>query len=221
MSVGCYLIVHPKGVMVWDVGVVPDSAFKGDGPATKLYATATKTLKSQMSAAGYTAADVKYLALSHYHWDHIANAAEFSKATWLVEKVEHETLFGPTPPERVSPESYMVLKNSKTMYMKDADNDIFGDGTVVIKPSYGHTPGHQVLLVKLAKFGPVVLAGDLYHYPEEVTTGKIPLGDYNKDRTRESRKNLDDFLKTTGAKLWIQHDIAHFATLKKSPEFYE
>jgi N-acyl homoserine lactone hydrolase len=221
-SVGCYLVAHPKGVMVWDVGVVPDSTFKGDGPGVKFYGSAAKTMKSQMAAAGYTAADVNYLALSHYHWDHMGNAADFAKSTWLVERIEHDTLFGPTPPERLTPDQYVPLAKSKTIFVKPStDYDVFGDGTVVIKPAYGHTPGHMVLAVKLAKFGPVVLSGDLYHYPEEVTTGKVPHIDYNKDRTRDARKAVDDYIKTTGAKLWIQHDLDHFATLKKAPEFYE
>ena len=176
-SVGCYLIAHPKGVLVWDVGVVPDSLFKNDGkPAVKFYATATKSLKSQMAAAGYTAGDVNYLAPSHYHWDHMGNAADFAKSTLLIERVEHTTLFGPTPPERLSPEQYMPLKTSKTVFLPNGDYDVFGDGTVVIKPAYGHTPGHNVLYVKLAKTGPIVLSGDLYHYPEEVTTTKTARG---------------------------------------------
>ncbi|MEO5922802.1 MAG: N-acyl homoserine lactonase family protein [Bryobacteraceae bacterium] len=221
-SVGCYLIVHPKGVVIWDVGAVPDTHFKNDGqPATNFYATATKSLTSQMSAAGYTLADVNYLALSHYHWDHIGNAALFAKSTWLVERIEHDTLYGPTPPERTTPDQYMPLAKSKTVYLPNRDYDIFGDGTVIIKPAYGHTPGHNVLFVKLPKTGPIILSGDLYHYPEEITTGVVPHIDYNKDRTREARKAVDDLMKRTGAKLWVQHDLVQFQTLKKSPEFYE
>jgi N-acyl homoserine lactone hydrolase len=221
-SVGCYLIVHPKGVLIWDVGVVPDSMFKNDGqPGTKFYGTATKTLTSQMAAAGYTPADVNYFVLSHYHWDHIGNAALFAKSTWLVERIEHDTLFGPAPPERVTPDQYQPLAKSKTVYLPNRDYDVFGDGAVVIKPAYGHTPGHNVLVVKLPKTGTVVLSGDLYHYPEEVTTGVVPHIDYNKDRTREARKAVDDLLKATHGQLWIQHDLVQFQTLKKSPAFYE
>jgi len=219
-SVGCYLIAHPKGVMIWDVGVVPDSMFK-NGQGVKAYATSTKTLTSQMAAAGYTPADVNYFVLSHYHWDHIGNAALFAKSTWLVERIEHDTLFGPTPPERITPDQYQPLAKSKTVYLPNRDYDVFGDGTVIIKPAYGHTPGHNVLVVKLAKTGTVVLSGDLYHYPEEVTTGKVPHIDYNKDRTRDAREAVTKLLKSTGGKLWIQHDLVQFQTLKKAPDFYE
>jgi N-acyl homoserine lactone hydrolase len=220
-SVGCYLIAHPKGVVLWDAGVVPDTMFPAGGPGVKFYGTAAKTLKAQMASAGYTAADVKYLVLSHYHWDHMGNAAEFAKATWMVERIEHDTLFGPTPPERLSPDQYLPLKKAKTVYLPNRDYDIFGDGTVVIKPAYGHTPGHNVLAVKLAQTGTIVLSGDLYHYPEEVATGVVPHIDYNKDRTREARKAVDDFMKAVGGKMWIQHDLVQFLTLKKAPEYYQ
>jgi N-acyl homoserine lactone hydrolase len=222
LSVGCYLIVHPKGTLMWDVGVVPDSFFDASGqPAVKEYATATKPLKAQMADAGYKPEDIKFLALSHYHWDHIANANDFAKATWLMRQVEKDTLFGPNPPERTSPDEYSDLYNSKSVDLKTGDYDVFGDGTVVIKPAFGHTPGHQVLFVKLKKTGPVLLSGDLYHYPEEITTGRIPMGDLDKEQTRQSRIAIAAFLKKTGAHLWIQHDLAAFSQLKKAPAWYE
>ena len=222
LSVGCYLIVHPKGTLMWDVGVIPDAAFPADGkPATKLYATATKTLKSQVASTGHNPDDITYLAMSHSHWDHLANANEFAHSIWLVRPVERNILFGPNPPERSTPDEYNALKDSKTVSLPEGDYDVFGDGTVVIKPAYGHTPGHSVLFVKLAKTGPVVLSGDLYHYPEEVTADRYPSNEFNKDQTRQSRLAIQAFLKQSGAKLWIQHDYAAFQKLKKAPGYYE
>ena len=98
---------------------------------------------------------------------------------------------------------------------------MFGDGTVVIKFTPGHTPGHQVLSLKLAKTGRVVLAGDLYHYPEERTLGRIPTFDDNQEQTAKTRIALDAFLKTNNAQLWIQHDFAANAKLKKAPQYYD
>lgn len=222
LSVGCYLIAHPKGTLMWDVGVIPDSTFPSDGqPATKLYATATKTLKAQLSQAGYNPNDITYLAMSHSHWDHLANANEFAHSTWLVRPIERNILFGPNPPERSTPDEYNALKDSKTVSLPEGDYDVFGDGSVIIKPAYGHTPGHSVLYVKLAKTGPVVLSGDLYHYPEEVTADRYPINEFNKDQTHQSRIAIQAFLKQSGAKLWIQHDYAAFQKLKKAPGFYE
>jgi N-acyl homoserine lactone hydrolase len=222
LSVGCYLIAHPKGTLMWDAGVIPDKAFPGNGaPATKLYAIVTKPLKPQLAAAGYKPEDITYLALSHAHWDHLANANDFAGATWLVRPVERAILFGANPPERSTPDEYDALKNSKSVSLPEGDYDVFGDGSVVIKPAYGHTPGHSVLYVKLARTGPVMLSGDLYHYPEEVTFDRYPTNEFSKEQSHQSRVAIQAFLKQSGAKLWIQHDIAAFEKLKKAPGYYE
>jgi len=221
LSVGCYLIVHPKGAMIWDTGVVPDSTFKADGsPATKEYATATVPLKTQLAKIGYEPVDVKYLALSHSHWDHVGNASEFAASTWLVTKVERDALFSSSLPPRTDASMFAPLKDTKTVMLPEADYDVFGDGSVVIKPTPGHTPGHRVLFLKLAKTGPIVLSGDLYHYPEEVNGNRIMQGDV-VEQTAASRASLQAFLKQSGAKLWIQHDLDGFRKLKKAPEFYQ
>ncbi len=101
LSVGCYLIVHPQGTLMWDVGAVPDSALKpGEKSALEGYATITETLKSQMEKIGYEPSDIEYLAFSHYHYDHIANANQFASATWLVRKVERDAMFAAKPPDK-------------------------------------------------------------------------------------------------------------------------
>ena len=92
---------------------------------------------------------------------------------------------------------------------------------VVIKLANGHTPGHQVLYVRLAKTGGVVLSGDLYHYPEERTLNRLPTSDVDQEQTRASRVALDEFLKKTGAALWIQHDFNGMAKIRKAPQYYE
>jgi glyoxylase-like metal-dependent hydrolase (beta-lactamase superfamily II) len=101
------------------------------------------------------------------------------------------------------------------------DHDVFGDGTVVVKPTPGHTPGHQVIVVRLAKTGSVMLAGDLYHYPEEVGRDVVPPGEFNKEQTVASRKQVVDFLKAANTQLWIGHDMVRFRSSKKSPEYYD
>ena len=231
MSVACYLVVHPKGTLAWDAGAVPDADIKlGAGPMryrivlpnkTERFVTTTQSLKTQLAAAGYAPADVNYLALSHYHYDHTANANEFAAATWLARPIERDAMLADTPPDLTQPATYSALRNSKTIAVKTADYDVFGDGTVVLKLAPGHTPGHQVLFVKLAKTGPVVVSGDLYHYPEERTLNRIPTFDADQQQTAASRAALDVFLKKTGAQLWIQHDFIANAKLKKAPSYYE
>jgi N-acyl homoserine lactone hydrolase len=222
MSVACFLVVHPKGTLMWDAGAVPDSAFQpGGGPGTLRYATAMKPLQAQMAEIGYAPADINYLALSHFHWDHVGNANLFAGSTWLVTQAEKDIMFSDPPSPRTEPQNFSALKNSKTEILTKSEYDVFGDGTVVIMAAPGHSPGHQVLFLKLKKTGPVMLSGDLYHYPEERKLHLIPTTEFNADQTVASRATVEAFLKKTGAQLWIQHDFNANAKLRKAPSFYE
>jgi len=222
MSIPCILVAHPRGTLMWDNGDIPDRAFPpGGGRATLGVVTQDKPLLPQLAAVGYAPGDITYLSMSHYHGDHVANANSFAGATWLVRKVERDRMFSAEPIVRSPVENYSELKNSKTILLDKDEWDVFGDRTVVIKSTPGHTPGHNVLFLKLKKTGPVVLSGDLYHYPEERTLHRLPVAEFNKDQTAASRAELEVFLRKTGAELWIEHDIIGNARLKKAPAFYE
>ena len=216
-----YLIVHPKGTLMWDAGVIADSQFKGNEPVKEGISTATKPLLPQLASAGYKPSDVTYFAMSHYHSDHTANANAFAGSTWIVQKAERDAMFAATPAAIMAPATYSALKDAKTKVLENDDYDVFGDGSVVVMSTPGHTPGHQVLFVKTAKRGPIVLAGDLYHYPEERTTGKTPSFEFNAAQSKVSRNRIEIFLKQTGAQLWIEHDIATHANLPKSPKYID
>lgn len=222
MSVACFLIVHPKGTLMWDACAVPDSAFPpGGGNGTIRYATATKTLRSQLAEIGYAPSDITYLSLSHFHWDHVGNANMFAGSTWLVTKAEEDIMFGDPPSPRTEPQNFSALKNSKKVTITTREYDVFGDGTVVIMAAPGHSPGHQTLFLKLPKTGPLMLSGDLYHYPEERKLNLIPTTEFNAEQTAASRASIEAFLKKTGAQFWIQHDLTANAKLRKSPGYYE
>ena len=223
-----YLVVHPRGTLLWDTGVIPDEMIQPGG-TTEARATVNKTLRAQLAEIGYKPSDITYLALSHNHYDHSANANEFAGSTWLVQKAERAAMFPATGPPKPNPNTtvdapprFSKLKDAKTKLL-DGDYDVFGDGTVVIISTPGHTPGHQSLFVKLAKTGPVLLSGDLYHYPAERTlkdfTPFANLGDPAQEAA--SKAKVEALLKEKGAQLWIQHDIIADAKLKKSPAFYD
>ncbi len=226
MITPCYLIAHPRGTLMWDTGQIPDRDFKAPGPTVAGAFSVAKPLLPQLAALGYTPADITYVALSHYHGDHTANANAFAGSTWIVQKIERDAMFAPpTPGVRGSNapnlSHFGELEKSKTVLVDSRDHDVFGDGTVVLKFTPGHTPGHMALFLKLAKTGPVVLSGDLYHYPEEMTMRVVPPFDFNKEQTAKSRESLEAFAKGVGAPIWIQHDVVLAAKLKKAPEFYD
>jgi len=217
-----YLIVHPRGTLQFDSGGIPDSQFKGDGAlVVEGVQSASKPLLPQLAAAGYQPSGITYFALSHYHSDHTGNANAFAAATWITQKAERDFMFAEKPEGIIQPATYNALKGAKTRILNDEDFDVFGDGTLRLISTPGHTPGHQVLLVRLAKRGPVLLAGDLYHYPEERAKGILPTFEFNGDQSRASRAKVEALLKQTGAELWIEHDMATHAKLPKSPAYVE
>jgi glyoxylase-like metal-dependent hydrolase (beta-lactamase superfamily II) len=130
-------------------------------------------------------------------------------------------MFAATPPALTQPSTYAALRNSKIAPITTNDYDVFGDGSVVIKLAAGHTPGHQVLSVRLPRTGGVLLIGDLYHYPEERSLARIPTFEADQAQTALARQGIDAFLKQSGAQLWIQHDFMATAQLRKAPQFYD
>jgi glyoxylase-like metal-dependent hydrolase (beta-lactamase superfamily II) len=228
MVTPCFLIAHPRGTLMWDAGEIPDSAFQnGVSPQKLNNFTVGRPLLPQLAAIGYTPANITYMALSHYHGDHVANASLFAGSTWIVQKADRDAILAPRPavPPAVGrvpdPKFFEGLANSKTVLLNNEDRDVFGDGTVVIKSTPGHTPGHQALYLKLANTGGVLLSGDLYHYQEEITYKKIPSFDTNKEQTAKSREMIEEFVKQNRAQLWIQHDYTAGIKRKIAPEFYD
>ncbi len=218
-----YLIVHPRGTLMFDSGAVTDSHFEREsGTVTEGNMSATKALLPQLASVGYSPTDIDYFALSHYHQDHTANANAFASATWIVQKAERDFMFGGHPPGTyIAEDTVDALKNSKTEILNNTDFDVFGDGTVVVMSAPGHTPGHQVVAVKLAKRGTVLLGGDLYHYPEERKVDRVPTFEYDADQTRATRARIETFLRTNHAELWIEHDKVTHASLPLAPQYVE
>lgn len=217
-----YLIVHPNGTLMFDSGGIPDSHLEAhDGPVTEGVMTASRALRPQLAAAGFTPADITFFALSHYHSDHTGNANDFAGATWIVQRAERDFMFADEPQGIIDVATFRKLRDANTLVLDDEDYDVFGDGKVVIMSAPGHTPGHQVVAVRLANAGTIVLGGDLYHYPEERTTGRTPTFEYNAEQSRASRAKIEAFLERTGGELWIEHDIATHAQLPKSPAYID
>jgi len=156
MAVPCFLIAHPRGTLMWDLGVIPDGDVDAQPQGARLSvnvavaAVVTRTLRSHLAQIGYRPADITYFAFSHAHIDHSANANAFAASTWLARPAERDFMWADNN-TRVNPSFYTDLKNSKSVVIIDKDeHDVFGDGQVVIKSAPGHTPGHQTLRLRLA-----------------------------------------------------------------------
>jgi len=227
MSVPCFLVVHPRGTLLWDLGVIPDEdvGAQPGGARSNVNPTVAafvpRTLSSQLAQIGYGPPDITYFAISHAHIDHSANMNAFAGSTWLARAAEREFMWadGNT---RVRPAFYSMLRNRAPLLINTDEYDVFGDGNVVIKSAPGHTPGHQVLVLNLAGTGRVMLSGDLYHYPQERALHRPPPdNEANVQQSAASRQVIEEYLRRTGTALWIEHDFAANTKLRKSPAYYD
>src|SRR5437660_1823578 len=185
----CYLIKHAQGYLLWDTGLTDAIAAMPEGqrPADPrmTHWRRPKTLASQLDALGVKPADVKYVAISHTHPDHVGNVEMFPQAMLLVQKAEYEWP-NPLGVGRFKPE-HPATKLS-------GDHDVFGDGSVTIIATPGHTPGHQSLLVKLPKTGAVLLSGDAVHFKENWDNRRVPENNTDKQQSAASMARMADVM---------------------------
>jgi len=209
----CYLIRHAQGYFLWDTGVV-DSTSPNPPPGDPAGITwrRPKTLAAQLNELGVRPDDVKYIAVSHTHPDHAGNVELFPKSMLLVQKAEYEWPDANGRP-RFKPE-HPVTK-------LEGDRDVFGDGSVTIISTPGHTPGHQSLLVKLPKTGALLLSGDAVHFKANWEARGVPGGNTDKEKTVASMTHMADLIAQNKAQLWINHDKPQREAQKMAPEFYE
>jgi glyoxylase-like metal-dependent hydrolase (beta-lactamase superfamily II) len=220
MSVSCFLVLHPKGILLFDTGLSDRLVGRplwenvDDGYGQIRF----NTLRAALADIGVTPADITYLAISHSHWDHVGNANDYAGSTWLTQKAERDFMFGPGADKAYLP-LYDALAHAHQVVF-EGDHDVFGDGTVILKFTPGHTPGHQSLYVKLAHTGGVVLSGDLYHYCEQRALRRMPKEEETTG-TPASREAMERFLQEKNAQLWIGHCTAFMKNAIKSPGWYD
>jgi N-acyl homoserine lactone hydrolase len=215
LSDNCYLIHHTQGWFLWDTGLsdalaaIPGGKkVAGNGFVLKR----VKTLSRQLEQLGVKPADIKAIGISHTHPDHIGNVEEFPHVMLYVQKAEYDWPNADGTPR---------FKPGHPVTKLDGDHDVFGDGSVVIISTPGHTPGHQSLLVRLPQTGAVVLSGDAVHFQANWDNRRVPGLNFNKEQTLASMQRIADILSKEHAQLWINHDKPHSDAQKKSPEFYE
>ena len=123
---------------------------------------------------------------------------------------------------RVNRTLFDNIRASKAISLDTDEYDVFGDGTVILKAAPGHSPGHQVMVLNLASTGRIMVAGDLYHYPQERTLKRpAPATEFSTEQSAASRVMIEAYLQRTKTAIWIEHDLLANAKLKKSPAFYD
>ena len=207
LTYSCYLIRHGDEYMVWDTGFPA-----GTTP------TAPKTsLVDLLAQLKLTPAQIKYVGISHYHGDHTGQVSSLPQSTLLIGKGDWDYLTdAKTPAASSAPFANWISGGGKVEPLM-GDKDVFGDGTVVMLNTPGHTPGHHSLLVRLKEMGNVLITGDLAHFHENYDGNGVPT--FNTDRAA-TLASLDRFKKIATnlkATVIIQHDARDVTKLPAFP----
>lgn len=220
----CYLIRHRSAWLLWDSGnadriaLIPNGVINPRGTLTTFM---RKPLAESLREIGVAPENIEHFAMSHSHGDHSGNANLFSGSTIYMQTAEYEAIYGPEPQKLgIPPANFEALRGARIVKLS-GDRDLFGDGSVVIKSTPGHTPGHQSLFVRLPKTGPVLLSGDFVHLKSNWEAKRVPSINYNIEQSSRSMNEMDSFIKATGAQLWINHDAEQNRAIPKAPAFVE
>lgn len=214
----CYLIRHGTDYMLWDTGLsktLLHAATPGDAPMAP---TLERTLADQLREIGIAPGTIATVGISHYHFDHTGQAADFPKARLLIGKADFEALKSSPPPFGAEPGLLQPWLDGKaTVEEVEGDKDVFGDGSVVMLWAPGHTPGNHALLVRLAEKGPVLLTGDAVHFEEQFANDGVPPFNTDRAETLASMERLQGIAATLKATLVVQHDADDIGKLPAFP----
>ncbi|MBA2965455.1 MULTISPECIES: N-acyl homoserine lactonase family protein [Ramlibacter] len=204
----CYVIKHGDDYMVWDTGYLP-----GSNPNAP-----TVSLADQLGQLKIRPEQVKYVGISHFHADHTGQLGALPGATLLIGDREWAALTAPKPMAGANVDAFKPwISGGAKVEPQAADKDVFGDGTVTILRTPGHTPGHQALLVRLKDKGPVILVGDAAHFHENYQNNGVPSFNYDRAETLASLERLKQIEKNLKATVIIQHDPRDIGKLPAFP----
>jgi N-acyl homoserine lactone hydrolase len=224
----CWLIKHRSEWLLWDTGV-PESALdnpQGWSTLPKLIVYhLDRSLTDQLAEIGLKPGDIGRVAISHTHGDHIGNVALFPNSTIVMQRAEYSWIHSPDGPNdnvnQLMALARTLLGTPKNLQLIDGDTDVFGDGSVTLVSTPGHTPGHQSLLVHLKNSGFIVLSGDVAHSKENFEKDIVPSLNTSKADSIASMEKIRRLIARYKAKFFINHDKSQTDKLKLLPAFYD
>jgi glyoxylase-like metal-dependent hydrolase (beta-lactamase superfamily II) len=217
------LVAHPRGRLLFDTGIhaqtrVDPIGRMGAERARRLVVKSTEgeDVVSQLALLGLGPDDVRYVANSHLHFDHCGGNEFFPGSTFLVQKAELEAArrpgfapgYNPSPIDFDHPLDYRMV---------DGEHDVFGDGRVLLFPTFGHTPGHQSLRVRVGRGADVVCAADACYTRENMDRDVLPRILWDGAIMRESLATLRRLRDRAGATLLYGHDPEQWRATPHAP----
>ena len=218
---GCYLLRHGDDYLLWDTGLpasLKGAALSDSGPMS---ASLEKTIDEQLNALGVSKAQIKIVAISHYHFDHVGQLPEFAHAKLLIGRGDWNAVTAAKPAPNVNPAPFKSWIDGAVDNVEavTGDKDIYGDGSVTMLATPGHTPGHSSLLVRLVHKGPVLLTGDAAHFTANYNNNGVPTFNTDRADTLASLQRIKGLAKNLKATVVIQHEPADVAKLPAFPAF--
>jgi N-acyl homoserine lactone hydrolase len=238
VPVGFYVVRHPKGNVLFDTGnndrIITDPSYwgafiQGLNPVR----TPDVAIDAQLAKIGLKPDDIKYVVIGHMHLDHGGNVGKFTKSTIVLQKDEIKNAFWGEPgtPQNYIPSDFMMLRNDPgqmlpnkyPMIQLNGDLDLFADNSVVVKRWVGHTPGSQMMVVRLPKTGTVILTSDSVYFAENVTKNLLPDVSlaYDPGGIFSAYQYIREMQAREGAQFFTAHDPDAWKAMKKAPDFLE
>jgi N-acyl homoserine lactone hydrolase len=224
----CWLIKHQNEWLLWDTGV-PESTLndpRGWSTLPKLIVYhLDRSVTGQLAEIGLKPNDIGRVAISHTHGDHIGNLGLFPESTIVMQRAEYAWIHSPDGPNdnvnQLMALARKLMGTPKNLQLIDGDTDLFGDGSVTLISTPGHTPGHQSLMVHLRNSGFIILSGDVAHLEGNFEDNIVPSLNTSKSESIASMGRVRRLIKTYKAKFFINHDKSQTDTLKLIPAFYD
>ncbi len=214
----CYLIRNGDRYLLWDTGL--PAALKGASTTQWVFTLSIdKTIAEQLAEIELTPSDITFVGISHYHDDHIGQAAGFPDAELLIGRGDAEAVTsGRMEATRAQLAPWLADGASGKVTRIAADHDVFGDGSVRMVAMHGHTPGHKSLVVELPQSGTFMLTGDLYHFEEQIENKGVPVFNTDRADTLASFHRFNQMADNLDATIVIQHDPRHLDRLPTFPK---
>ena len=226
VPVPCFLVVHPRGRLVFDTGIhcqaIADPLGRLGERRARLFGVRSRSgddVVSQLALLGLRPDDVEYVADSHLHFDHCGGNEFFPRSTLLVQRAEMAAARDPAvlAQQRYFP-SFQDFDHPLRYELPDGEHDVFGDGSVVLFPTPGHTPGHQSLRLRAGKGADLVLAADACYTKENMDRDLLPGVLWNAGDMARSLAALRDLRDRHGATVIYGHDPGQWDGLPRAPD---
>ncbi|KPQ00865.1 MAG: N-acyl homoserine lactonase MomL [Bacteroidetes bacterium HLUCCA01] len=228
IPVPMYIIDHPEGLVVFDTGmniaVVPDNGAEYWGPVAGAFTptmSRDQAIDRQLQRIGKSVDDVKYVVHSHLHLDHVGNISMFPNATHVIRKAELQNAWWP---ERFQRAAYVMSDFESTRSLNilelTRDLDLFGDGSIELIDTKGHTKGHQSMVVRLPNSGTMILASDAAYMAENLQ-GTVPGIVWNVEAAMDAIERMKLIRDVEGGQIILSHSMEMYSSLKHLPEYYD